>query len=134
MLYYLYIILFFVLFTTWPNMSIQLDHWKVWPLLIWKRILITLSSRPFKTQQGLNSKNLPILVWLTSFYTYISNKLLITVDSKKSETLEKMTALSKHVFDTCRHYWVDHKPKFFWNSLDLGGAAIIFPKSGRNQK
>ena len=58
----------------------------------------------------------------------------LTVDSKKSETLKKPTTLTEHVFDICRHYWVDHKPKFFRSCLVLGGAAIIFPKRGQNQE
>ena len=47
---------------------------------------------------------------------------------------KKPTTLTEHVFDICRHYRVDHKSKFFRSCLVLGGAAIIFPKSGRNQK
>ena len=56
------------------------------------------------------------------------------VESEKSETLKNFTALNELVFDTCRYYWVVHEPKFFQSCLDLGGTAIIFPKSDRNQK
>ena len=55
--------------------------------------------------------------------------------TRRSQKLwKRLTAPTEHVFDTCRHYWVDNQPKFFWSCLDLSGTAIIFPKCVRNQK
>ena len=54
--------------------------------------------------------------------------------NKHVKDQSKLTALAKQVFDTCGHYWVDHKAKLFWSWLIIDGAAINFPKSGQNKK
>ena len=78
-------------------------------------------------------KNIYIFIFLQKFLFFLAESLF-TVESKKSETLKKPTALMKRVFDIFRHYWVDHKSKFFRSCLVLGGTAIIFPKIGQNKK
>ena len=39
----------------------------------------------------------------------------------------------EYVLETIDDYWVGQDENFFPESTPPGGAAIIFPKSGRNQ-
>ena len=48
-------------------------------------------------------KNIYIFIFLQKFLFFLAESLF-TVESKKSETLKKPTALMKRVFDIFRHY------------------------------